>query len=152
MINYISYIKYEKWRIWMERENESDIASAKGIFSNHKRGAKVLKAGANFLKREWFDEKGNSFQHIKRVKVIFSSDVVAEEFENDFGNKLATIYAPIIQNESEEEKQNRHRFLIKYYGNGIQEAHLGIVTKFISLLSPEAQKNLVKAEKNNGQK
>ena len=128
----------------MEKENEPHTEPIKGIFSDYQWGAEVLKAGANFLKQEWFDDEDNSFAHIKRVRVVFSSDVVAEEFENDFGGKYLTIYAPIIPNESEEEKQNRRRFLIKYYGNGIQEAYLGIVAKFLSMLSPEAQKNLVK--------
>ena len=131
----------------MNKESEPYSETIKGIFSDYRWGAEVLKAGANFLKREWFDNKNNSFAHIKRVRVVFSNDVAAEEFENDFGSKLITIYAPIIPNESEKEKQNRHRFLVQYYGHGIQEDYVGIVAKFLSLLSPEAQKNLVKAEK-----
>ena len=136
----------------MERENEPHTEPIRGVFSDHKWGAEVLKAGANFLKREWFDNENSSFAYIKRVRVIFSSDVVVEEFESDFGNKTMTIYAPIIPNESEEEKQNRRRFLMRYYGNGILEAYFGIVAKFLSLLSPEAQKNLVKADQNKGQR
>jgi hypothetical protein len=134
-----------------DREKESEVEPASGIFSDYKWGAEILKAGANFLKREWFDGEDNSFEHIRRVKVLFDKDVQSEEFENDFGSKLVTIYAPVIEAESDQEIKERHRFLVKYYGNGIQDAHLGVVAKFLSLLSPEAQRNLVNEENANNE-
>lgn len=136
----------------MSKEDSSEVQPTNSIFSDYKWGAEVLKAGANFLKREWFDGESNSFDHIKRVRVVFSKEVTSEEFENDFGNKTVTIYAPIFEGEEKKELEERRRFLVKYFGNGIQEAHMGIVTKFLSFLSPEAQRNLVNEEKNkNGE-
>lgn len=132
-----------------DREKDSELEPIDGIFSDHRWGAEILKAAANYLKREWFDGDENSFEHIKRVRVVFDKKVVSEEFENDFGNKLVTVYAPFIENETSTEQQERHRYLVRYYGNGIQEAHMGLVVKFISLLSPEAQRNLAKEEQEN---
>jgi hypothetical protein len=126
-----------------ENENESEVEPVRGFFNDHKWGADVIKAGANFLKKNWANSSNSEFKLIERVRVVFDKEVESEEYENNFGNNTVIVHAPIIENESKKEQQERHRFLVKYYGNGIQEAHIGAVMKFLSLLTPGAHKNLV---------
>ena len=128
----------------MTKEKDSELIPLSFEYNDYGWGASLLKAASNYLKKAWFNEVENEFEHIQRIRVIFDENISSEEFENDFGNKTVTIYAPKLENESLEKQEERHRNLLRFYGAGIQEAHLGLTAKFLSLLTNDAKENLLR--------